>query len=259
MIASSMRPAASRAFARSACGPPRSGWLLATCVSSADRLLVLPVRGQRDAEARDRVEILTARGPDHPPQAVDRAGRVARALEQRGEPAVRIRMIGIARRGSRPSDWRPRRKGPAVRWRRPPARANHYCEDARAAPASRDCSAFSSLPDARNKRTSSTVASTRCGNRSCVRRSTCSASATKPANASSAATSTMVSKLSLSYFRDCSNARRPVSSSPRSSAATASARVSSRDRAASIRPRCLIRLRVSRSTRRSFSTELTPS
>ena len=59
------------------------------------RLLVLSVRGQRDAEARDRVKILTARDLDHPPQAVDRAGRVARALEQRGEPAVRIRMIGI--------------------------------------------------------------------------------------------------------------------------------------------------------------------
>ena len=36
-----------------------------------ERLVVLAVRGQRDAEAGDRVEILTARDLDDPPQTVD--------------------------------------------------------------------------------------------------------------------------------------------------------------------------------------------
>jgi len=63
---------------------------------------VLPVGGQRDAEAGDRVEILPVRGLDDPPQAADRAGGVTGLLQQGGEALVRVRMIRVHRQDGGP-------------------------------------------------------------------------------------------------------------------------------------------------------------
>ena len=67
-----------------------------------ERLVVLPVRRQDDAEARDRIQILTARHLDDPPQATDGARDVAGLLENGGQAAVRVMMMGVVREDRAP-------------------------------------------------------------------------------------------------------------------------------------------------------------
>jgi hypothetical protein len=67
-----------------------------------DRLRMLCVRRERDAEGRDRLEIAPARDLDDAPQTANRTCVVAHVLQKRSESPVGVRVIRFGSENRRP-------------------------------------------------------------------------------------------------------------------------------------------------------------